>query len=83
MGASKGFPDFLIFDIPPQRVLLEWGFSDCVGLALEIKRPVRGSRPTKDQLEWLAKLAKRGWLVRVDWGADEALRALQALGYGV
>jgi hypothetical protein len=54
-----------------------------IGVALELKRPVRGSQPTEEQLAELALLAERGWFACVEWGADEALRRLRSLGYPV
>lgn len=97
MGASKGFPDFLIFDWPPAGIEAwlareRWAkrgidprvrLQSPVGVALELKRTVRGARPTKDQLQWLADLIERGWRARVEWGADEAFRVLRGLGYEV
>lgn len=82
MGARRGFPDLLILD--PSGVWRDRRFEPSYsGVALEIKRPVRGSQPTEEQLAELALLAERGWYACVEWGADEALRRLRSLGYPV
>ena len=84
MGASKGFPDLLILD-PPQHLVVVSGSDTtrCCGVALELKRCVRGSTPTADQVEHLERLAERGWLATVQWGADAALEYLRRVGCGV
>jgi hypothetical protein len=53
------------------------------GVALELKRPVRGSRPTEAQVRELEALAERGWFATVQWGADAALEYLRGAGYQV
>jgi hypothetical protein len=74
-GLSKGAPDLLIFDSPPNA-------PGNRGVAVEMKR-VGGDKPTPEQLDWHAKLAERGWVVVVAYGAGEALRELARLGYRV
>ena len=88
MGAQKGFPDFLILD----RLVI--GRCPCCGMrcpayilqhgsgvALELKRPVRGSKLSKEQARWLRQLSERGWHATVQWGAQAALDHLRGLGY--
>jgi len=82
LGASKGFPDLLIFDAPPKAIRRPDGGWPC-GVALELKRPVAGSRPSAEQVAWLEQLAQRGWLATVQWGAEEALGYLRRRGYTV
>lgn len=72
-GVKAGAPDVLIFDRPPNL--------RAVGTALELKR-TRGGRVRESQRHWLAALEERGWHVVVARGADEAIAALRAAGYG-
>lgn len=86
LGARRGFPDLLIFDPPPPVVagtIDGIPFATPVGVALELKRPVRGSRPSAAQVSELEALAERGWLATVQWGCDAALAYLRELGYEV
>jgi len=82
-GAQKGFPDLLIFDAPLRSVRRPGSYEWPVGIALELKRPVRGSEPKPEQIFWLEQLAERGWLATVQWGADAALEYLRDKGYDV
>ena len=52
MGLKKGFPDFLIFDVPPGR--------EVKGVAVELKTPK--GRLTRDQQRWLRSLRNLGWI---------------------
>lgn len=73
-GLEKGVPDLLIFDAPP-------GY---VGVALEMKRiDGRPSDLRPEQRQWMAQLAKRGWLCLVGYGAQDALAKLCAAGFDV
>lgn len=72
-GLKTGFPDLLIFDIPPKRP----GYR---GVAIEMKR-IEGSKTPKEQQEWLAKLREHGWFAMVCKGADKAIKALEELGF--
>tara|TARA_R110000824_G_scaffold264687_1_gene453550 strand:- start:563 stop:985 length:423 start_codon:yes stop_codon:yes gene_type:complete len=75
-GVTKGIPDLLIIDSPPNR-------PEFVGIALELKRS-RGKlsdiRP--EQMEWLTLFEERGWLSAVAFGADAAVDWLVSLGFG-
>lgn len=48
-GMSKGFPDLFIYE-PNEKYN---------GLAVELK--IRGGAPSKEQMDWLVKLAGRGY----------------------
>jgi hypothetical protein len=76
-GVRPGVPDLLIFD--PVPCPARSGAS--VGVALEMKRQ-RGGRLSPEQKVWMAALEVRGWSVCVACGADAAIKALEALGYG-
>jgi hypothetical protein len=39
--------------------------------------------PTAEQLVWLEDLRARGWSTVVAYGANEAIKYLQRLGYGM
>jgi len=73
MGVKPGVPDILIFT-PPRA-------GTYVGTAIELKRADKSNRPTKRQKEWLVKLSELGWYTAVCYGADEAIRLLEKLGY--
>lgn len=74
LGVRAGVPDILIFDPPPAR-------PEHRGVALELKRK-EGGRLTPRQRWWLRELEARGWYAAVCYGIEEALRTLEALGYG-
>ena len=70
-GVKRGVPDILIFaraNLAP------------FGCALEMKR-TKGSRMEPDQIWWLDQLAAHGWIPLVGYGAEDAIKQLQALGY--
>lgn len=73
-GARPGFPDLLVFDIPPAAPSYR-------GVAIELKR-VTGGRVSGAQKQWFQDLRERGWFVAVCAGAGEAIATLQRLGYG-
>lgn len=66
LGLRKGFPDLFI----PEA---KKGFH---GLFLELKRDIK-SKPTKAQLEWIAKLNAAGYYAKVCYGADAAIKEIQ------
>ena len=75
-GVTKGIPDLLIIDKPPNK-------PEVVGIALELTRAsgkLSDIRP--EQLEWLALFEERGWLSAVAYGADAAVDWLKSLGFG-
>lgn len=87
-GVKRGVPDVLIFTPPPGR-------PEAKGVALELKRachrpkrPRQGARPWApgcfgpEQRTWLEALERAGWVVLVAFGAADALRQVDALGYG-
>ena len=75
MGASKGFPDLLVF-IP---VYGTTGHIDCYQMcAIEMKRK-KGSTTSKEQKEWLKVLQASGAMSAVCKGADEAIKFIEAI----
>lgn len=75
-GYSPGFPDLLIFDRPPQK-------PERKGMALELKRASGSKADLSDnQEEWLKRLKRKGWLVGVGYGVDDAMEKLERAGYG-
>lgn len=66
LGLRKGFPDLFL---PKVRN----GF---YGLFIELKRDI-SSKPTKEQLSWIAKLNAEGYLATVCYGADAAIREIE------
>jgi len=76
-GVSRGAPDLLIFDPPPNH-------PNCVGTALEMKRQgADESHLRKEQVKWLKALEDRGWLTLIGYGARDALCKLEEAGYPV
>lgn len=74
-GVIAGMPDLLIFDRPP-------ALPHAIGVALEMKRLGGRSRDVKpEQLAQLKRLAIRGWVPAVGYGASDAIALLCALGY--
>jgi hypothetical protein len=69
-GCTNGMVDFLVFR--------PGAASD---VALEIKARTSG-RVSKDQEQWLQKLAAAGWYTLVAHGSDDAIAQLSALGIG-
>jgi len=76
LGLKAGVPDIIILDPPTAHK------NKYCGTAIELKRRDGKNRPTKRQKEWLQKLADRGWYTAVCYGADEAIRLCEKLGYG-
>lgn len=66
LGMRKGFPDLFI----PQA---KKGYH---GLFIELKRDIT-RKPTKDQLEWIAKLNGAGYYATVCYGADAAIKEIK------
>jgi hypothetical protein len=75
MGMRPGFPDFLIFDRPPNH-------SGINGVAIELKR-VKGGKVSPEQRECLDELLQRGWMAMVKEGANEAIEMLRTLGWRI
>lgn len=75
-GMRRGVPDVLIFALPSMG-------GDWRGVAIELKREDGvPSDVSEDQRQWLAHLEACGWLTKVCFGADQAIKWLQSLGYG-
>lgn len=82
-GLKPGAPDVLVF-APGSRC------HDWKGVAIELKAPRKGQpnagthtpSVSAEQREWLDALTRHGWVCRVCYGADEAIRWLESLGYG-
>lgn len=72
LGTSAGFPDIMIFD---------QSYCSAPGVAIELKRRRHG-KTSSSQEYWLKELERRGWIVKVCKGADEAISFLKGLGYG-
>lgn len=71
-GVKAGFPDLIIFDIPPRQ-------PNYRGIAIEMKR--KNGKTSPLQKEWIRKLIQLGWFATVCKGADEAIRVLEDLGF--
>ena len=67
-GYKKGFPDLFIYEI--SRI------EDTIyaGLAIELK--TKKGRPSKEQIEWMNNLNKRGYMATICTGIDEALETI-------
>ena len=76
MGYKKGPSDMMIYDRPN---IVENGMV-YVGVCLEMKRK-KGSVLSPEQKIWLDAMAERGWLVKVAYGCDDAIKFLQECGY--
>lgn len=72
-GTKAGVPDVLIFERPMMP-------SDCIGVAIELKRNDYSCKPTPEQVAWLDALRERGWYADVCHGAVEAIALLMRLG---
>ena len=72
-GVKAGFPDLIIFDIPPKSPQFR-------GVAIEMKRK-KGTKATPEQEEWIEKLNKIGWFATVCNGANSAVRVMEELGF--
>ena len=67
-GYKKGFPDLFVYEIA--RI----GDTIYAGLAIELK--TKTGRPTKEQVEWIKELQKRGYMASICKGIDEALEVI-------
>ena len=74
MGYSPGVPDILIFDRP---LRVENGYL-WIGAALEMKRR-KGGVVSDEQQGWLDSLKNLGWITKVAYGCDDAIRWLEGL----
>lgn len=63
-GASRGFPDYLVFAKDKM-------------FAIELKR-VKGSKTSPEQLEWLKTLSRYGFISAVCHGAKEAIELIES-----
>lgn len=68
----KGVSDFIVFDPTPRG-----GY---IGLAIEMKR-VKHSATSVEQIEFLRKMAERGYLAVVTKGAAAAEEVLRRAGF--
>lgn len=70
MGLKKGFPDYVIFDRPPD--------TDYAGLVFDMKRR-KGGRLSEFQRPWLEAMAKLGWLGASIDGSQQAVAFISRL----
>lgn len=66
IGLRKGFPDLFV----PKAV------KGVYGLFIELKKD-KTSYPTKEQMEWIAKLNAEGYHAEVCYGADAAIHLIK------
>jgi hypothetical protein len=74
-GVKRGCPDILIFTPPPRFPIRN-------GTAIELKRS-DGGVVSREQKEWLENLRSHGWVTTVAYGADDAIRNFEYLGYSI
>ncbi len=74
-GMKKGRPDIEIFAPPPK-------YPDARGVALEMKSRDPAAKASPEQLGWLERLSRNGWVGYVAHGSDDAIEWLKSLGYG-
>jgi hypothetical protein len=72
-GVKAGFPDIIVFDIPPK-------LPTCRGVAIEMKRR-SGSKTLTEQKIWIEKLIGNGWFAEVCEGAEKAIKVMTELGF--
>lgn len=79
IGLRKGVPDLLIFeqwqDFNPATGRFN-SLKTGHGIAIEMKR-VGGAKPSAEQVAWLGRLTRRGWITAVCFGAQPAIDLLQ------
>jgi len=73
-GVKRGVPDIIIFTPPPFDLRKR-------GAVIELKNR-NGGKVSTEQRAWLEELEKLGWLVAICKGADEAIKQIEAWGYG-
>jgi len=73
MGASKGFPDYIIITKAPLR-------PEARGIFIEMKRR-RGGRASAEQGHWISMLLDNGWQGAACNGARDAVEFLKGLGF--
>lgn len=66
MGMKKGFPDLFIYE----------SVGKYHGLAIEMK--ALNGKPTMEQLEWLSNLRMKGYAAYIAYGAEQAIRCIEA-----
>ncbi len=67
IGLEAGVADFLIFDIPPNGKFH--------GIAIEMKAN-KNKKCTEAQIKWLQQIEKCGWITKIAYSANEAIRFL-------
>lgn len=72
-GMKAGVPDVMIIGPQPKHL----GYT---GAAIELKK-LGGGKPSDAQQRWLLNLADAGWYTKVAYGMDEAMSALDYLGW--
>lgn len=89
LGMSPGAPDVLVLSMPaggwlvPTPAVYVHGkeVTPVRGVAIELKRAKPApSRVTPEQQAWLGNLDAQGWLVRVCYGAADAIQWLESIG---
>ena len=83
LGLEPGASDLLIFTPPPR-------FPNAPGVAMEMKAKARQKQDgtaragvvSEEQTAWLASMEALGWVTRVAFGVDDAIKFLAWLGYG-
>ena len=74
-GAKKGRPDLEIFARCPR-------FPDARGCAIEMKSRDPARKASDDQIAWLERLSRNGWVTYCAHGSDDAIDWLKTLGFG-
>lgn len=78
-GVKPGVPDVLIFENPTD-ISRNLNLQSSRNIAIELKRENGSMSDLSDvQKEWLLDLEKRGWLIKVAFGADDAIEWLESL----
>ena len=65
-GVKAGVPD-IVLPVP---------INDKHGLYIEMKKRDHSNKPTQSQLWWINKLKAKGYVAKVCYGADEAIRTI-------
>lgn len=77
-GVRPGVPDILIFSPAPSA-------PNARGVAIELKAPKEKGRPagriSQEQTTWLLALGRSGWLCKIAYGFNDAVRFLTDLGF--
>ena len=70
-GMLKGAPDLILINQPP---------GSPGPVAIEMKR-LKGGALSADQVQVIAQMRNAGWIVIVALGAQQAITALEGLGF--